>query len=74
MSMKPHKNIKHNKTKRNVKKTALINYELKKRGLSQAYIARKLNISRTAVNRAIGDLSKITQVNEWLEENLRLAI
>ena len=74
MSMKPHKKLKNNKTKRNIKKTALINYELKKRGLSQAYIAKKLNISRTAVNRAIGDLSKITKVNEWLEENLRLVV
>lgn len=74
MNMTSYKVKKRNSKKKNVKKhiskCAFIQYQLKKRGFTQAQIAEELNISRQAVNRSLFGLSKVSRVDEWIEENL----
>ena len=77
MNMTSYKNLKRNRKKNNIKqknviKGAFIQYQLKLRGLTQAQIAKELNISSQAVHRALLGQSKISRVDEWIEENLGL--
>ncbi|MDD3236842.1 MAG: hypothetical protein PHV37_01935 [Candidatus Gastranaerophilales bacterium] len=79
MNMTPYIKKKNNKqsTKktRKVKKlnqVAYIQFELKKRGLSQVLIANELGMSQTAVCRAISGKSTIARVEEWLQDNIGL--
>ena len=79
MNMTSYKNLKRNRKKKNIKqknviKCAFIQYQLKLRGLTQAQIAKELNISSQAVNRALLGQSKISRVDEWIEENLGLEV
>lgn len=65
---------KRNKTKRNIKQVARIKYELGVRGLKMVDIAKDLNITQQAVQRAVYGLSTVTRVDEWLDENIGLVV
>lgn len=67
-------NSKNSLLKQNVTKAAFIQYQLKKRGLSQKQKASELNITPVAVSRSINGLSKITRVDEWLQNNLGMEV
>lgn len=70
--MTPHKRLKNNKTKRNVKRAARIMYELKIRGIKQWEVAEELGMTRQAVSRSFLGLSTVSRVDEWIEQNLGL--
>lgn len=72
MNMTTHIKVKRNRKNKNVTKAASIQFELKKRGLTQKLIAEDLHISTQAVSRAVNGQSTITRVDEWLYENLGL--
>lgn len=72
MNMTSYKFKNRNKKIRNIKKAATVKYELGIRGLMLSDIARDLDISNSAVYRAINDLSTIARVNEWVYQNLGL--
>lgn len=74
MSMKTHKIKNRNKSKRNIKRAALIKFYLAQRGFTQAQIAKDLNISRAAVHRAVYSLTTVSRVDEWLEKNIGRAV
>lgn len=74
MSMTTYKIVNRNKKIRNIKKAALIKYELQCRNLTLSGIAKDLQISNTAIYRSINDLSKISRVDEWISEKLGLEI
>ena len=61
------KNKSNNKVK-NVKRGAYIKYRQYIQGYSLNDIAVELNISNAAVYRSIYGLSKISRVDEWLED------
>lgn len=65
---------KRNSKVKNVKRAALIKFQLNSRGLKLSDIASDLQITRTAVYRSINDLSTISRVDEWLCENLGLEV
>lgn len=72
--MTPYIRKKYKKRIKNVTKAAVIQFELKKRGLTQAAIAEDLGITPVAVSRAISDLSTISRVDEWITQNLGLEV
>lgn len=72
--MTPHKKLKDNKSKRNVKRAARIGYECRIRGIRQIDVANELGITRQAVGRSFLGLSTISRVDEWIEKNLGLVI
>lgn len=65
---------KRNSKVKNVKRAALIKFQLNSRGLKLSDIASDLQITRTAVYRSINDLSTISRVDGWLRENLGLEV
>lgn len=71
MNMTTYKKRKFKKKNKNVNKAALIKYRLARKGLKLADVARELNVTKTAVYRSIYDLSKISRIDQWLEENLK---
>lgn len=60
-----------NKLKRNVTESAFTQFQLKKNGYKQKDIANELGITVQAVSRAILGLSKISRVDDWIEQNLK---
>lgn len=65
---------KRNSKVKNVKRAALIKFKLNSKGLKLSDIASDLQITRTAVYRSINDLSTISRVDGWLQENLGLEV
>lgn len=72
--MTPYMTKKRNSKVKNVKRAAFIKYQLYRQGLSLSDIANDLKISNAAVYRSINGLSTIRRVDEWLYENLDLAV
>ena len=68
------KNNKKSIRKKNLIRAAEIKYLLKKKGLKSKDIVRDLNITSSAVSRAINGLSKIRAVDDWLIKNIGTSI
>jgi len=72
MTMTPKKKKKSNNNVKNVNEAAYIKYMLQIKGFCIKDIADDLKISHTAASRAIYGQSKISRVNQWLQEHLEL--
>lgn len=71
MNMTTYKKRNFKKKIKNINKAALIKYKLARKGLSLADIARELKVTRSAISKSIYDLSKISRVDDWIEQNLK---
>lgn len=65
---------KRNNPEPNLNKAIAIKMALLKKGKKQVDIAADLGISRACVSRAIRDLTSVPRVDDWVRENLGIAI
>lgn len=68
--MKPQTKSTSQKALKNVKRGIYIKYRLAQKDYTMTDIAKDLNISLSAVSRAIYCLSTVSRVDNWLKENL----
>ncbi|MCD8378435.1 MAG: hypothetical protein LUB59_06580 [Candidatus Gastranaerophilales bacterium] len=70
MNITSHMSKKSNQNLKNVKRAALIKYELCCSGLKLVDIANDLGITKSAVYRSIYGLSTVSRVDDWLKNNV----